>query len=317
MTNVLLLSAGRRVELLEAFRRELSVANINSALFAVDMRSELSAACNRADFAISSPAATESDYCNFLVETIEANDIRLVIPTIDAELEVLADLADELAAVGAQAVISDRHFIELCQDKRKTVTVFDQIGIGVPKIFDDKDIAFPCFSKPFNGSSSRNARLVQNKHEYTTLSADPSLMFMEYMDSSFVEITVDAYFDKLGELKCMVPRRRIEVRAGEVSKAITQKEFIYDFLIDKVRRLRGARGCITVQLFFKASTEEVYGIEINPRFGGGFPLSYAAGANFPRWLIGEYLLGNRVAFFDEWQENLLMLRYDASVIVNG
>jgi carbamoyl-phosphate synthase large subunit len=58
-------------------------------------------------------------------------------------------------------------------------------------------------------------------------------------------------------------------------------------------------------------------LEINPRFGGGFPLSYSAGANYPGWLIDEYILGKEVPFFDAWEDRLLMLRYDAKVLVHG
>ena len=57
-------------------------------------------------------------------------------------------------------------------------------------------------------------------------------------------------------------------------------------------------------------------IEINPRFGGGYPLSYAAGANFPKMIIQEYILDEDINFVDDWVENLLMLRYDSNVFVN-
>jgi carbamoyl-phosphate synthase large subunit len=58
-------------------------------------------------------------------------------------------------------------------------------------------------------------------------------------------------------------------------------------------------------------------LEINPRFGGGFPLSNAAGADFTDWLIKEYLLGQKLPFYDLWSSDLVMLRYDAKVIVNA
>ena len=70
-----------------------------------------------------------------------------------------------------------------------------------------------------------------------------------------------------------------------------------------------------MQFFFNQVTKRIIGIEINPRFGGGFPLSYEAGANYPSWLIKEYILGENVEYFDKWDENLLMLRYDNEVLV--
>jgi carbamoyl-phosphate synthase large subunit len=57
-------------------------------------------------------------------------------------------------------------------------------------------------------------------------------------------------------------------------------------------------------------------LEINPRFGGGYPLTGAAGADYCAWLIAEYLLNKEIGFFDDWEADLLMLRYDAKVILH-
>ena len=74
-------------------------------------------------------------------------------------------------------------------------------------------------------------------------------------------------------------------------------------------------GCICVQLFFHPETQDIVGIEINPRFGGGFPLTYMAGGNFPELLIREYFMGESVDYFDNWKDGMLMLRYDDAIYV--
>lgn len=142
------------------------------------------------------------------------------------------------------------------------------------------------------------------------------MMFMEFVDSSHTEFTVDAYYDRHGELKCLVPRERIEVRCGEVSKGITRRHYVYEYLLPRLKGLKGARGCITLQLFANEKTQSFFAIEINPRFGGGYPLAYSAGANYPKWLIGEYLRDEALSFYDKWEGNLMMLRYDAKVLVH-
>jgi carbamoyl-phosphate synthase large subunit len=142
-------------------------------------------------------------------------------------------------------------------------------------------------------------------------------MFREYLNpESHTEFTVDLYYDRSSRLKCIVPRQRIEIRGGEVSKGVTRKNKLIHFLSDRIEFLDGARGCITLQVFVHNDTENVYGIEINPRFGGGYPLSYHAGANYPKWIIEEYYLNKEINRFDEWKDNLLMLRYDEEIIVN-
>jgi len=140
---------------------------------------------------------------------------------------------------------------------------------------------------------------------------------MEYVDpSDYSEYTVDAYFDKYSKLKCLVPRKRLQVRAGEVSKALTQRNQVYNQLVEKFDFLMGALGCLTIQVFYSESKNILLGIEINARFGGGYPLSYLAGANYPKYILQEYLLEQPIPFKDNWDDNLLMLRYDAEVLVN-
>ena len=143
-------------------------------------------------------------------------------------------------------------------------------------------------------------------------------MFMEYISSAeYDEYTVDCYFNKHSVLKCAVPRKRIFIRAGEISKGVTKKNRIVTEFMEKLSFLKGAVGCLTIQIFFHKENEKILGIEINPRFGGGYPLSYLAGANYPLWLIKEYLLNQKINVFDDWKDNLLMLRYDAEVLVDS
>ncbi|MCI4052867.1 hypothetical protein MM710_32145, partial [Klebsiella pneumoniae] len=94
------------------------------------------------------------------------------------------------------------------------------------------------------------------------------------------------------------------------------KNSLYQTLLEKMAVLQGARGCITAQFFYNEETGEFYGVEINPRFGGGFPLTYAAGGNYPSRLMREYLGDEEIPFSDDWENNLIMLRYDAKVLVH-
>ena len=199
-----------------------------------------------------------------------------------------------------------------------TAELFAEININTPKIFTRNAIEFPCFAKPYDGSCSIGASVVGTPEMLSdAMLADEKMMFMELIDDSYQEYTVDAYYDRKGQLRCFVPRQRLETRAGEVSKGVARRNFVYDYLRDKLGYLKGARGCITLQLFGNQDTEKFSAIEINPRFGGGFPLSYSAGANYPGWIIDEYLLGQTVEFNEDWEADLLMLRYDAKVLVHG
>jgi carbamoyl-phosphate synthase large subunit len=138
---------------------------------------------------------------------------------------------------------------------------------------------------------------------------------MEYFDpAEYDEYTVDAYYCADGELKCLVPRKRVEVRAGEISKGVALRGAIYTELCDRLKYVAGARGCLTYQFFVSKAGDRIVASELNARFGGGYPLSQAAGARFPEWLIREYVLGEEIPFFEDWQDRTAMVRYDSEVI---
>jgi carbamoyl-phosphate synthase large subunit len=91
------------------------------------------------------------------------------------------------------------------------------------------------------------------------------------------------------------------------------------YIKKRLNYIDGAVGCLTTQFFMhKTDHKKIYGIEINPRFGGGYPLTYLSGANFSKWIIQEYLLGKTIEEkFDVWENELLMVRYDSEVLVHG
>ena len=73
-------------------------------------------------------------------------------------------------------------------------------------------------------------------------------------------------------------------------------------------------GCITLQVFSNKNTDDdIIGIEINPRFGGGYPFSLNAGANFPDYIIREYLMNEKLEYEEKWTNNCLNLRYENEI----
>jgi carbamoyl-phosphate synthase large subunit len=316
-SNVLITSAGRRVELLEAFRNDAASMAGNITIHAADLKPELSAACRVADSASHLPHVTDPSYIGALENLCYLRNIGLVVPTTDTELMILAQHREYFANKGIHLVVSDAALISKCRDKRLTGDIFKQCGIDYPKIFKSESLSFPCFAKPYNGSSSIGARVVNNIDELTgDMRMDPSLIYMELIGSDYVEYTIDAYYDRNGKLRELVPRKRLETRAGEVSKSVTRKNFVYEILCNKLVEIAGARGCLTIQVFVNEVDHSILGLEVNPRFGGGYPLAYAAGAEYPGWLMMEYLQGKLPNFKCCWKSDLLMLRYDAKVLVN-
>lgn len=317
-SDILILSAGRRVELLEGFRVAARALSPGARVVAADMHPALSAACACADAAFMLPPVASPDYATALAALCARENIGLVVPTIDTELAMLARLRPDFMAAGTALVISDPPLVDICRDKRTVGALFDRIGLPTPAIMAANAIQYPCYSKPASGSSSIGALRLDMPDMLTPrMRAEPDRIFMELVPADHVEVTIDLYYSRDHRLKAVVPRERLETRAGEVSKGVTRRDWLHDLVRDRMSRLDGARGCLTLQLFVPPTGATVQAIEINPRFGGGFPLALAAGADFPAWLIREYLLGEDIEWFDGWDAGLIMLRYDAKVLLRA
>jgi carbamoyl-phosphate synthase large subunit len=314
--NILLTSAGRRVSLVRAFQAELASRHPNGRVFTADLVPALSAASQVADGAFQLPPVTAPTYVQALLTLCEREGVTCIVPTIDTELIVLAHHRDTFLKAGIQVIVSDVSLVEQCRDKYQTNALFADYQINTPILIDRHQPVFPLFIKPRDGSLSQDIHLIRRAEDLLPRFQDERFIWMQYCDKQdYEEYTVDLYYDRQHRLRCVVPRLRIEVRGGEVSKGQTRQNCLVKFFTERLGKLPGARGCLTAQVFLHRRLETVLGIEINPRFGGGYPLSYRAGANYPGWLIDEYIDDLPVERFDDWADNLLMLRYDAEILV--
>lgn len=315
--NILITSAGKRVALVKAFKETLNRFFPASKIYTTDMNPCMAPAAYVSDGCISVPRVTSEDYIGILQEICRKYSIGLVVPTIDTELAILSVNKPIFGADGTHLSVSDYDFIMMCRDKRNTGAFFEMKGIRVPKPIDKLNPIFPMFAKPYDGSLSSNLHYIKSKEDLTTeILADPKLIFMEYIDKNkYQEYTVDMYFGRDNRLKMAVPRERIEIRAGEINKGRTVKHFLEPYIRQHLAHIDGCIGCICGQFFYDKESDDVVGIEINPRFGGGYPLSYGAGANYAEFLIREYFLNENISYSDNWTDGMLMLRYDDAIFV--
>lgn len=313
--SVLITSAGRRVELVQIWQKSArEVLGTKAQVYANDLNPTLSPACHVADQCYEICRCTDPSYPQQLLEQCQAHGIRLVIPTIDTELLALSESRNLFQAAGIQLVVSDSALIRQCRNKRLTAELFQALSINTPAILDPAHLTFPCFMKPIGGSCSQGIKAVPSSEHLSPVDrSNPDNLFQDLIPKEWVEYTADLYYSEQGNLLACVPRQRLSTRGGEISKGITRKDQVYDFLNCHLSSLKGARGVITVQVFSDPTRDCVLGIEFNPRFGGGYPMSHAAGVDYPAMLMREYLLGESPLRVDSWQADLLMLRYDSMV----
>lgn len=317
MRNILITSAGKRVTLIHLFQQTIKNSGLNTKIYTTDMNPQLAPAGIVSDGCFLVPRVTDRSYTDILLDLCLKNGIYIIIPTIDTELQLLADKKDYFSKRGIEILVSDSSFIQMCRDKRKTNDFLQSIGIRTPHPINKLDPTFPLFAKLYDGSLSKDIFVIRHKEELTAeILNHPKLMFMEYIDKDeYKEFTVDMYYGKDNYVKSIVPRERVEVRAGEINKGYTRKNYLVELLYDKMKYLPGVIGCICIQLFYRECDKDVVGIEINPRFGGGYPLSYYAKADFPKNIVKEYFEAQMLKYTADWLSNTLMLRYDSEVIV--
>lgn len=312
--KILFTSVGRRVELVQAFIHAAKKLGINLEIYGADI-TKTAPALFFCDHAVTVPRITDDTYIPALKEICAAEKIDALIPTIDTDLLLLSEHRTEFG--NTKVVISEPDKIKLCRDKRYTADYFNSVGLRSPHPVDDwrKYIGkYPAFIKPKDGSSSIFAYKVENENELKTFAEQvPDYIIQPYIDGT--EYTVDIFCDFDGNPVYITPRIRLTVRAGEVLKTeISQDSIIISEIKQLVRDFKPC-GQITVQLIRDKNTKEDYYIEINPRFGGGAPLTMKAGADSAEALL-RLMSGEKLDYVEgAAADGAVYSRFDQSVRV--
>lgn len=273
-----------------------------------------------ADHAVRLPSATSDGYVPALLDLVRAHDISLIVPTIDPELPVLAAAADEFAAAGCTVLVSSVEFVEATGDKWVFHERFSELGIRtprswIPETVDAASMPEELFLKPRRGSASKGIRRLTRDDLAAGFEGDDNPILQERIDAE--EVTIDALLGLDGEPVHYVPRRRIRTMAGESIQGVTLPREGFEPWINEVFaacRELGARGPITLQAFATADGPLLF--EINPRFGGGFPLAHAAGGRYPEWVL-DLLAGHALApRIGEYEVDLYMTRYNTEIFTS-
>lgn len=315
--RILFTSVGRRVELVQQFRAAAADLGIKLEIIGADI-SESAPALTCCDHTLIVPRIKDSAYIPALVNFCQEQHVDALIPTIDTDLYLLSCEKQRFAETGTTVFISAPDKIAICRDKRFTADYFHSIGLSSPSPTDDVACyngGFPAFIKPLDGSSSIGANKANTPEELSFFASRLS----GYVIQPFVsgtEYTVDIFCDTAGNPIYITPRIRQAVRAGEVLKTkIHHEPSIVEECLRLVQDFKPCGG-ITVQLIRNEETGINQYIEINPRFGGGAPLSMKAGADAAKATL-QTLMGRQLTYQSEAaSEGAVYSRFDQSVCVS-
>jgi carbamoyl-phosphate synthase large subunit len=315
--NVLVTAAGRRTTLVRAF---VEAAHLRGGrVYAADVDG-LAPALYVADDAVRIRRTDDSRYVEDLLDTVERLAIRLLVPTIDTDLPMLAQEAARFLDAGCRVAVSSSSFVETTMDKHHSGLAFGAAGIRVPRSWIPPlpalvELPSQVFVKPRTGSASQDTYRIDSSEVDGVLRLVRQPIVQELLTGP--EITIDALLDLDGQPIHYVPRRRIRTLGGESIQGVTlDHDPAFETWIEDVLAhcaALGALGPLTLQAFITADGPVLS--EINARFGGGFPLALEAGGRYPEWLL-DMIDGVAVAArLRAYETGLFMTRANAERFV--
>jgi carbamoyl-phosphate synthase large subunit len=312
VTPVLFTCAGQRVDIVGAFRRA------GATTIAADAN-PLAPALYHADRYELVPRIDDSQYVPALRRLIGAHDVRLVVPLTDLDQGILARTRDEL---GALVLLPDADTVERLGDKYRAHLLFEEHGIPSPPTWLPADVPagarFPLLVKARAGFGSRPIYRAADRAELD--------FFLRYTPVDSIvqacllgeEFSIDVFCDLEGRCLNAIPRTMIESKGGESIKGMTIKdEALIEFgrLVSETLSLVGPAN---VQCFREADGTHLV-TDINPRFGGGFPLPLAAGGRYPELALALARGERPEPRLGDFREGIVMTRFfaDISLTKNG
>ncbi|MBQ0022285.1 MAG: ATP-grasp domain-containing protein [Prevotellaceae bacterium] len=309
--NILFTCAGRRTYLLKYFKENLAEGD---KVIATDM--QLSApALTVADMKIQVPAVYDPCYVDKTLEICQQYTIDALISLNDLELPILAEQKHRFDEIGTTVIVSDKDVIDISFDKYKTAQWVEQVGLNAPKTYirlDDakeallkSEIQFPLFLKPRWGSGSIGLETVEDMEELEIVYAllfkkikktflakasvgDEYILIQEKLTGK--EFGLDVMNDLRGNHVAVSVKQKLAMRSGETDKAVTVDNPSIYSIGKTIGENLGHIGNLDVDVMQRADGTYCV-LELNPRFGGGYPFSHEAGVNMPKaiikWLKGE------------------------------
>ena len=302
--NILLSCAGRRNYLVQYFKNALAG---KGKIFATDL-SPLAPTMAEADKSFLVPCVDADNYLTSLLQICQDNEVSIVISLNDHELPILAAAKNQFSAIGTTVVVSDSSVIELCFDKSLTESFAEKIDLKTPLTFtslesatqalENNILSFPLFVKPRWGSGSAGIERVESLQELNLAwelnnikldrwglrigtEKESGLLIQQALPGC--EYGVDIINDLNGNYQATFVKQKLGMRAGETDKAKIVNLPVFEDIGKKISAALGHIGNLDCDFFVDG--DEIYLLEMNPRFGGGYPFSAEAGVDVPAALI--------------------------------
>ncbi len=314
--NVLITAASRRVALIQSFVHALKRLGLAGNVVTTDM-SSLSPGLYFGVRHYIVPLTSDPQYLPIIKSICFRERIHLLIPTIDDELPLFGRHTEDFWAMGIRVAVSSEHTSLTCNDKYATAKFLLERGIPfartwLPAELEFSRLQYPMFLKPRSGRGSVGAFPIRNERELRFfLDYVPDPVVQEFLEGKEFTIDLLANFD--GRVIGVVPRERMVVRSGVTDRGQTVKHPGMIQMAILTAETLDIRGPANIQV--KLRNEKATLFEVNPRFSGGIPLTIAAGADFPTWLIEMCCGRNPEPCIGKFSDGLIMTCYESALFL--
>ena len=308
MSGVLFTCAGQRVDIVAAFRRA------GARTLATDVN-PLAPALYHADHHAFVPRVDDPGYVPALRALVDVHDIALVVPLTDLDHGVLARSRDEL---GALVLLPSPELVDALADKWLSHVLFEEHGIGSPPTWLPEalpaDVEFPLLVKARRGFGSRGIYRCADRRELEFFLGYTSHDSMVQACCGGEEFSIDVFCDLDSRCLNAVPRTMIESKGGESIKGMTIRDPDLIELGRHVSETLGLVGPANIQCFREPDRSHRV-TDINPRFGGAFPLPTAAGSRYPELALALAAGGRPEPRLGDFRDGLVMTRFFSELVL--
>ncbi len=250
---------------------------------------------------------SDNDIVGDLHRVVQTHDIDVMIPFVDGAVEVVAryPFTDCYAPVCSPALAS------IMFDKIVAAELFAREHIAIPRTYTRGAPQFPLIAKPRRGSASQGIKIIRSSTDFRAIDQSRYLI-QEYIEQRR-EYTVDCFVARDNRIITIVPRERLEVAGGEVTRTVTVQR---DDIIEQTRYILDTlhlTGAVTLQFLQDTNRGRLLLMEINPRLGGGAVCAVAAGADLPLYILSE-AVGLPLHTVNDWRPGTLIARYMQEVV---
>lgn len=318
--NLLILSVGRRCEIVDYFKQEFD------RVLAVDI-TEYAPALYHADsyFILKKDLETPLDYMEEILKICEREKVTAILTLIDPELLLLDQYRQRFLDIGTIPILSEAKVIRNTYDKYSfycdnreilnlVATYASPEEVLQKHSFDNNS---PLLIKPICGSGSIGINTIHYANEFKTLKFNRKY---HYIYQPFIfgkEYGIDLYFDmNTKQIVSVFMKEKISLRAGETDKAVS---VLSEDIWQEIKKLESCgkfSGPVDVDVFVK-NDGTVYLNEVNPRIGGGYPMAHACGINFMKLAAGNLRGETHTPQIGGYPEGVKMMKYSQVLSLNG